>query len=178
MPLKITRKTLLLACVMVFTNLAHVHAVEYIKPYIPNAEKAGEGRLTYLFWDVYDATLFAPNGQTDGNRPPLALSLSYLRPIEGRKIADRSIEEMRKLGLNDEVKLADWHAQMKNIFPDVDMGITLTGVYNNDGSTIFYKNGENIGRISDPDFTRAFFDIWLDEKTSAPDLRQSLLGKL
>ena len=28
--------------------------------YVPQAGKVGDGVLTYLFWDVYKATLYAP----------------------------------------------------------------------------------------------------------------------
>ena len=28
--------------------------------YVPDAGKVGDGVLTYLFWDVYRATLYAP----------------------------------------------------------------------------------------------------------------------
>jgi hypothetical protein len=106
----------------------------------------------------------------------LALKLSYLRTLRGRKIADRSIEEMRGIGITDEVKLAAWHTQMRNIFPDVQDGVSLTGVWTASGESIFFKNGQEIGRIKDPDFGKAFFDIWLSDKTSAPRLRQKLLG--
>ena len=109
---------------------------------------------------------------------PFALKLSYLREIEGKKIADRSIEEMRDQGIQDEVKLATWHSQMRNIFPDVDAGINLTGISTDKGEAVFYKDNLEIGRISDPQFSKAFFDIWLNEQTSAPDLRRKLLGAL
>jgi hypothetical protein len=46
-----------------------------------------------------------------------------------------------------------------------------------DGVTIFFRDGAEIGRISDPDFGRAFFNIWLSQRTSAPELRAQLLGE-
>lgn len=167
----------LLACGVVFKTVPYAHAVDYIKPYIPNAEKSGEGRLSYLIWDVYDASLYKPKGAAE-QFPPFALRLTYLRKFDGKAIADRSIQEMRALGYTNEIQLADWHAQMKNIFPDVDKGISLTGVHTDDHSTVFYKNGDRVGVINDPEFTKAFFDIWLDENTNAPELRRRLLGVL
>ena len=152
-----------------------VNASEYIEKYIPQAEKVGEGRLTYLFWDVYDAALFAPQGTWQGEQP-YALKLSYLMDIEGYKIADRSAEEMRNQKLANEVELATWHNQMKRIFPDVTEGTTITGVYTQNGDSVFYKNGSEIGRIQDRNFSEAFFGIWLNKQTSSPDLRRKLLG--
>lgn len=164
-----------MACVFTMLGITPLHALEYIRTYIPTVEKVGEGRLTYLLWDVYDATLYAPSGDWIETQP-FALKLSYLRAIEGREIADRSAEEIREQGFKDEIKLATWHSQMRKIFPDVDTGISLTGLYTDAGETIFYKNDTEIGRIRDPEFSKVFFGIWLNEKTSAPDLRKKLLG--
>ena len=168
-------KPLILMSAMTLVGSPDAHAIENLKRYIPAAEKVGEGRLTYLFWDVYDATLFAPMGEYNQDKP-FALRLSYLREIEGKTIADRSAQEMREQGITDEVKLATWHAQMRKIFPDVREGINLYGVKTEDGRVIFYKNEEKVGEVNDPQFTEAFFKIWLNEDTKVPSLRKKLLG--
>ena len=175
MPKQKIKNVVRTACALALLGITPAHALEHIRTYVPSAKKVGEGRLTYLFWDVYDATLYAPKGSWQEGKP-FALQLSYLREIEGKKIADRSVEEMRNQGIKDEVKLATWHAQMRNIFPDVDEGVRLTGVYTEKGEAVFYKGDREVGRINDPEFSKAFFDIWLNEKTSAPDLRRKLLG--
>lgn len=154
---------------------AAAHGRDYIQTYVPNPQMVGKGRLSVMFWDVYDAALFAPDGRWQ-EKQPFALTLSYLRDIEGRKIADRSAEEIRRLGFDDEVKLATWHNQMRRIFPDVEEDTTLTGIYTPSGETIFYHEDKEAGRISDPEFGRYFFNIWLSDETSAPDLRAKLLG--
>jgi hypothetical protein len=145
--------------------------------YVPAAEPVGHGRMSVFTMDIYDATLYTPGGEWQ-ETPPFALQLSYLRPIAGQKIANRSIEEIRRQGYNDEVKLAAWHAQLREIFPDVGEGVSLTGIYTKDSQTIFYKGNREIGRIPDPEFGKYFFNIWLGKNTSAPDLRQKLLGRI
>jgi len=147
-----------------------------VKTYIPNAEVVGKGRLNYLIWQVYDATLYAPDGRYQQDKP-VALSLYYLRAIKGRQIADKSAEEIRRQGFKDEVTLATWHEQMRRIFKDVVAGTVLTGIRNNKGQTIILKDGREIGSFRDPEFARHFFDIWLGNNTSAPRLRDALLGK-
>lgn len=169
------RETVRITCLLAIIGVTPAYALEQIKQYVPQAEKVGNGRLSVMFWDVYDASLYAPYGAWN-MRKPFALRLSYLRDIPGKKIADRSVEEMRDQGFIDEVKLADWHAQMIKIFPNVDENTSITGVFTDKNETVFFKNGEEIGRIVDPQFGKHFFDIWLGEKTTAPDLRQKLLG--
>lgn len=169
------RNVIRTACTLAILGITPAYALDHIRAFIPDAQKVGQARMTYLFWDVYDATLYAPKGKWQEGKP-FALQLSYMRNLEGKKIADRSAEEIRGQGFTDEVKLATWHAQMRQIFPDVDKGVSLTGVYTEDGSTIFYRDSTEIGRVKDPDFGKAFFGIWLNKKTSAPDLRRKLLG--
>lgn len=175
MPNSTVKDVVRMACVLTMLGITPVKATNHIRVSVPNAQKVGEGRLSYLLWDIYDATLYAPEGKWEANKP-FALKLSYLRTLDGEKIADRSAEEMRNQGFTDEVKLAAWHEQMSKIFPDVDEGVSLTGVYTEDKSAVFYKDDVEIGRINDPEFSEAFFGIWLNEETTAPSLRQKLLG--
>ena len=138
-------------------------------------QTVGEARMRVLFWDVYDARLLAPQGDyPDGQ--PFALALTYLRELDGEKIAARSIEEMRKQGIGDEAALARWYERLRGIIPDVAERDEIVGLATADGSTRFYLDGEPIGRVDDADFTRAFFSIWLGEATSEPRLRDQLLG--
>lgn len=169
------RKILGTICVAMCLGYAPVHAQEQILAAVPQAQEVGQARMTYMLWDVYDVALYAPDGQWQADQP-YALKLSYLRSLDGDKIADRSVEEMRKQGFSDEVKLATWHTQMRDIFPNVEKGSILTGVLEANGDTVFYNGKTAIGRIDDPAFGKAFFGIWLDEKTSEPDLRRQLLA--
>jgi len=145
-------------------------------PQLPGAQKVGAGRMTYLTLPVFDATLYAPGGVYSASKP-FALKLSYLRTLKGRDIARSSVEQIRRQGGHGEAQLTAWGETMADIFPDVAKGTILTGVRHADGATSFYQSGKVIGRVEDPAFGRAFFDIWLGAKTSQPALRQKLLGK-
>ncbi len=142
---------------------------------IPEAKLVGKGRFEYMFWDIYDAYLYAPNGKFDDDKP-YALTLSYLREVEGREIAKRSIEEMDEQNLCESNRFSDWEGRLASIFPDVSEGQTITGVRDKDQYARFYLNGQAIGVIKEPEFTRCFFAIWLSDRTSVPELRQKLLG--
>lgn len=146
-----------------------------VQSHVPNAQPVGTGRLSVLFWDVYDATLYAPNAVWNPAQPH-ALHIVYFREIEGGDIAERSADEMRKQGFADEAKLAEWQKKMAGIFPDVHKGSQLTAIYTAQKSTDFYEGDKRIGSIKDPEFSRRFFDIWLAETTSEPELRRKLLG--
>ena len=163
-----------LCCLFAFDAHAAMQAIEQN---IPDARMVGKGRMRVMLWNVYDATLFAPNGQWQGNAP-YALKLDYLRHLKGPLIAKRSIEEMEKQGFADKKKLAEWQQKMTAIFPNVQDGDSIIGLRDDSGFTDFYFNDRLIGSIEDPDFTRQFFAIWLDQKTSEPAFRRQLLGEI
>lgn len=155
-----------------------LHAAEPTAPvsrYVPAADTAGQGRLRVLFWDIYDATLYAPEGRFDPDQP-YALALKYLRPVPGRKLVDSTLDEMAKQGAMTAAQRAAWRDALNNVMPDVEAGDTLTGVRKEDGATVFYAGATVTGLVDDPAFTAAFFNIWLGENASKPDLRRALLG--
>ncbi|MDC0336029.1 chalcone isomerase family protein [Pseudodesulfovibrio sp.] len=164
----------LLACLLLLPITTHA-GTGVVARYVPKGEAVGKGRLSFLFWDVYDATLYAPEAMWQPTAP-YALSIAYLRALKGEAIAKRSIEEIQKLGFTDDAKTEEWYQTMERIFPDVDEGFILTGVRDETGRTLFYKQDIRIGIIDDPEFADWFFGIWLDENTSEPKLRNQLLG--
>lgn len=144
--------------------------------HVENAELVGKARLKVMLWKVFDAELYAPNGQY-GKQQPFALSLTYLRNLKGAKIVESTISELRAQGMQDESALTDWAKQLQDIFPDVGKGSNITGVRDAEGHTLFYCDNLACGSVSNPDFTNRFFDIWLGEATSKPAFRKKLLNE-
>jgi hypothetical protein len=146
-----------------------------LQQYFEAPKLVGEARLKFVFWDVYDATLIAPQGNFSPETP-FALQLKYLRDFAGEDIASRSIDEMRKLGMNDELKLAKWYQEMQSLFPNVKKGEVITGIVDAENKSYFYFNEKLLGDVEDKEFSKWFFNIWLSEDTSEPKMRKQLLG--
>ncbi len=164
----------LVALVLVFSSL-YLQA-QNLQDFFNDPKKVGEARLSVYFWDIYDASLFASNG-TFAEGKPFALELKYLRKFKGKEIASRSVDEMRKLGMHDEIKLAKWYQAMQEIFPNVKSGETITGIVDEQQISHFYFNKKSLGSVHDKEFSQWFFNIWLSDRTSEPEMREQLLGK-
>jgi hypothetical protein len=106
----------------------------------------------------------------------LALELRYARALKGHLIAERSLEEMRRIGSFGPEQGQQWLADMTRLFPDVASQDRLTGVQRPGSGARFFHNGRLRGDIADGRFAQLFFGIWLAPATSQPDLRQRLLG--
>ncbi len=147
---------------------------------LPGPRLQGRGALRFLGLRVYDARLWtgaAPLSATDFAAVPLALEIEYARGLSGPKIADRSLQEMRRQGDLPAADAERWLGAMRQIFPDVRAGDRITAVLVPAMGVRFFINGRLKGDIRDPQFARLFIGIWLSPQTSEPSLRDALLGK-
>ncbi len=141
----------------------------------PTLKARGGGELTFFGISVYDGWFWSavPGWPQTG---PYALDLHYHRSLDGAKIAERSVDEIAKLGMGSPGDRTRWGEAMTRLFPDVKRGDRLTGINVGAGNVRYFHNGKAIGEISDPGFAEAFFGIWLHPKSSRADFRQKLLG--
>ncbi|MEO8122455.1 MAG: chalcone isomerase family protein [Burkholderiales bacterium] len=147
---------------------------------IPQARLLGDGRLSYFGLPIYDIRLWGKDAAllADPAGATLALELQYARALSGQRIAERSLQEMQALETVDAAQAARWLAQMQRLIPDVDKGDRITGVQQPGQAVRFFVNGAPRGEVRDADFTRLFFGIWLSPRTSQPELRAALLGRV
>jgi Chalcone isomerase-like len=145
---------------------------------VPSAKPTTSSSLTWLGLKVYDAHLWTGGQAVESSnwkQQPFVLELHYLRGLKGKAIAERSAQEMEKLGKGNAAQRAQWLELMAQKFPDVGKHDRLAGVHLPNRGAAFFFNDKLVGEITDPQFAEAFFSIWFDAKTSAPALRQSLL---
>lgn len=145
---------------------------------LPRARLIGQARMRFFGFDVYDARLWAGpdfRGSLFAEHA-LALELVYLRALDGKAIASRSLKEMRRSGPIPDAHAQRWLQAMESSFPDVQSGDRITGMHTPGVGARFWFNGLLRGTIADADFSRLFFGIWLSDATSEPALRSALLG--
>lgn len=144
---------------------------------LPGARLQGSALMRYFGFRVYEVGLWV--GATEVGSDwgvPLALSIEYARALDGRAIAERSLQEMRRQGPIGEAEAGRWLDAMTRLFPDVREGDRLTGVHEPGRGARFFFNGQPRGAVDDARFAQRFFGIWLAPQTSEPALRTSLLG--
>jgi hypothetical protein len=145
---------------------------------LPGARLLGSGTMRFLAMRIYDARLWVGSGFAADRygTHAFALELQYARAFDGADIAQRSIEEMRRIGNLDDAQADAWRVAMKRAFPDVKPGDRLTGLHLPGGTTRFFHNGQPTQVIEGQAFARLFFGIWLAPTTSEPALRRQLVA--
>jgi hypothetical protein len=71
-----------------------------------------------------------------------------------------------------------WLSALQDAIPDVKAGDRITGLHSPAMGVRFWHNGQPRPAVSDPEFSRLFFGIWLSDATSEPQMRRGLLSRL
>lgn len=179
-PFKLALTLFALFATTLASGAESVDAPAHIRLEIPKARLAGQGTFRWLGLSIYTAQFWVGQQGYREQAPQaagFALDLRYARSLYGKRIAESSIDEIRKLGVGSATQQKAWLEQMTRLFPDVKEGNRITGVHLPGAGVRFYLDGRLLGDITDAAFAPAFFAIWLDPKTSAPSLRTALLAK-
>ena len=168
-------KVLLTFCTSIVLLMSNGFArdLSYIDKILNPALLQGSGKFNWWGFHIYDASFYragTPSSQE------FALDIRYQKSLTGVAIANSSAEEMKKMGVPD-TQAALWGKELAKVFPNIEPGQALTAVYAPKQGTIFYHDGKRIAQIPSVEFSKAFFGIWLDPKTSSPKLRSELLGQ-
>ncbi len=141
---------------------------------------AGQGLLRFWGLEVYQARLWVGPGFRPESyaSQPFALELEYPRAFKASAIAERSIEEMRRLGSFSEAQARRWQRALQAALPDVRPGDRIVGLNRPGQGVRFEQDGRLLGELADPEFARLFFAIWLAPASPEPALREALLAGL
>jgi hypothetical protein len=143
--------------------------------YAPEWRPLGSGQMRWFGLRLYDAELWI-SGERFVPERPHALALRYHRAIAAERLVESSIAEMRRLGVQDEARLAVWRDALARAFPSVAPNESIVGMHLPGRGAVFWHDGRRTAEIDDPELARWFFAIWLDERTREPALRARLLG--
>lgn len=138
--------------------------------------QVGQGEMRWLGFKLYDAALWASARGEAAVGDAHVLSIRYARAISSERLVSVSLDEMRRLGFNDEAQLARWGEALAAALPSVEPGDTLAALHRPGHGALFWHQDRLVGEIKDAELARAFFAIWLDPRTREPRLRAQLLG--
>jgi Chalcone isomerase-like len=170
---------LLLSCLVAFFPMVTVAALPPVAAEAhAGLREVGRGRLTWLGFGIYRASLWTSNGRYDGFRPgqTVALSLWYERKFSKSQLLGITQHEWERLKLGTSEQQRRWRAELERYWGDVRSGDNITTVAIAGGGTRFYTQNRLLGEIADPAFGQAFLSIWLDPRSAVADLRREMLG--
>ena len=169
----------LLATALLLTPMVQANSVGTV-PLVDQGNQAlrkcGAARLKVLFWDIYESSLYTPDGTWSEGIRPLRLDIRYLRAISALDLVKQTGKEWAEQGKSSPQHMV-WQGELLSIWPDVTEGDVISLAIDPSGVSTFLFNGNAIGTIGDPQFGEDFAGIWLSPDTTRPALRRQLIGE-
>lgn len=137
----------------------------------------GQGQMSWLWFKLYDATLYSQSGRYEPGHYPQALTLTYARAIEQEDLLSATAAEWQRLGLGSDTDRLRWLDQLAALWPDVGAGDSLTFYVDEAGFGHFWWHDQPLGSLADPQFSAAFLAIWLADNSRDPALTRRLRGQ-
>ena len=108
-----------------FLGSANSRELMYVDEALKPAKLQGSGKLTWWGLHVYDASFYRSGNL---NSQEFALDLRYQKSLNGNAIANRSADEMKKIGV-PETQAQIWGKQLATFMPNVEPGQNTTAIY-------------------------------------------------
>ena len=163
----------LLAMLILIPSLTWTSEVE--KEVFQSPKLIGEGTLKVLMWEVYDLRLYT-DGTAFSWQDKFMLEFDYSRELKKESVIDASLKEFKLQPNVTDKDIEAWNVYLEQVIQSVQKGTKASIMWVPEGQIVFNYEGSTPSTIENEDFARAFFNIWLGEKTSRPKLRSQLLG--
>ena len=138
-------------------------------------KKCGSALLKVLLWEVYESSLYTPDGTWQEDTRPFRLDIRYLRTITAEDLVKQTGKEWAEQG-KVSPQHAAWQENLRSIWPNVTDGDIISLAVDKAEVSTFLFNGAVIGKLTDPQFGKDFSGIWLAADTTRPKLRRQLIG--
>jgi hypothetical protein len=166
------RNALLILC---FTIFMLIHSSVTRAQDISSLRLVGQGAMSWMFMDIYHASLYSTDGTYQRSAYPQALKINYKKNISKARLIQATKDQWKKLSVTNQ-RYQPWINDLNRLWPDIKKGDNLTFFIEESGNGYFHHNGKLIGGVDSDDFAAAFLSIWLSENTTQPKLRKQLMG--
>lgn len=172
--LKLVRFAAVIAIAFAFVLPAAARPPE-LSGVVQAKEPYGRASLTWLFLKAYDVSLWTDAPRWSMNET-FALSIEYNMSFTREEIAERTIEEMRRVAPGIPAgTLASFAPLVRRLLPDVKSGDRISAVHIPGRPVQFFHNGKGTGQAEAAGFAEPFFGIWLSPLSAEPGIRKRLL---
>lgn len=153
-----------------------LNAPKPVEESLSNSFLIGESDLKYFGFKVYNIELWSEKKQFS-YAEKFAIHITYNMKFSKENLAKRSIEEIERLHVLTELEKKSYYQNLLRIFSDVKKGDEKIAIFIPQKGVEMYHNNQLMGNISDVKLARLFVDIWLDKRSSFPEVTKKLLSE-
>ena len=165
----------------VFVGLCLLSVAAFAKPpclneMITSPDPFGRGEYHVMGFHIYSAQFWTDSKQWDKSKP-YALYIKYFTDISKEDFLEKTLDELKKNPTVTEDMLTNFQQKLAFIYPNVADGDSITALYKPGEGVLFYHNESQLGWMKEEQLIVPFFEIWLGEHSSDPELRDRLLNR-
>ena len=170
------RRRSILTGLLCWLLLPSTARADVLAKFMPTARLVGTARFKVIFFKIYDAELFAPDGKFRRNGPH-ALRLTYLVDAKKDRIISSTVKEMKRQKAASKSVIEGWIPLMERHFISMEEGGQADFINTGDGRLLLTANGKLISEIDDAAFATALMNVWLGPKVRDKQFQDQLMGR-
>lgn len=147
-----------------------------VRAVIPAPKPIGEATFSWLFWDLFDGSLWSTDGKFAWDKP-FALTLTYRTNFSAGELTDQTISELDRLTNWSDETLAAFSSEVSRCMADVSNGDRFTATGTIPDRVVLYLNGQERCALEKPGLRGQFFRIWLSDNSKFPAKSRQLTGQ-
>lgn len=139
-------------------------------------QELGAGQFRWLGLKVYDAQLFAPQGQGFDRNGSYALEIEYARKIKRKFLLKASMDEMIRIEgeKSDHVRIQQ---KLTACYRDIQPGDRIVASPNGGNVLKFWVNGQSTCTLHHHGIRDRYMAIWLSDKARDRSFAQQVLAR-
>ncbi|SMP26478.1 chalcone isomerase family protein [Shimia sagamensis] len=147
-----------------------------VRSLLGQPQELGAGQFRWLGFKVYEAQLFAPQGQGFDRNGAYALEIEYARKIKRKILLKASMDEMIRI----EGERSD-HGQIQQkltaCYRDIQPGDRIVASPNGGNVLKFWVNGQSTCTLQHNGIRDRYMAIWLSDKARDRGFAQQVLAR-
>jgi len=154
----------LLMTLSLLGGVSSARDISHIELAMNQSQPQGTGRLNFWGFHIYDATLYRAGNSSSSD---FALNIQYQKSFSGSAIASKTADEMKKIGV-PEMQAAIWGKELAAVFPNIEPGQSITGIYSPKVGTTFFSRVRKLPKSLGLNFQKLFLEFGSTLKPAHP----------
>lgn len=142
---------------------AGVMAAPEVKSLLGQPQALGSGVFRYLGIKIYDAHVFAPEGQGFDRDQPYALKIDYQRKIRRKILLRASLEELTRIE-GEQADHADILSKLTSCYRDIQPGDRIVAAPRDADALRFWVNGTQTCTLQHDNIRDRYMAMWIGDK--------------
>ncbi|MBO9402400.1 hypothetical protein [Shimia sp. R9_3] len=151
-------------------------AAPEVESLLGQPQTLGSGQFRYLGLKVYDAQMFAPQGQGFDRDGKYALKIEYQRKIRRKILLRASLEELTRIE-GEQADHADILSKLTSCYRDIQPGDRIVAAPRGADALRFWVNGTQTCTLQHDNIRDRYMAMWIGDKARNQNFARDVMAE-